>query len=114
MLRDQLLGRLQTIMSQGSLALRTLEVTPQTPGTVLTAKAAVQALKIQLEQEYARTSPERVQKSMTIFELSVYAPTIEEAWKGSGFSRLRLDGEPNKKWIDALEAVVYTAGKYIS
>ncbi len=48
---------------------------------------------------------------MTMFELSIYAPTIEEAWRRSGISRLRLEAEPNKRWIDA---IVYTAGKYTS
>lgn len=114
MLREQLLERLQSIMSQGNLALRTLEAKPQTEETIQSARFIVQSLRNELEAEFARTSPERVQKAMTIFELSVYAPTIEEAWRGSGISRLRLEAEPNKRWIDAIEAVVYTAGKYTS
>ncbi len=48
----------------------------------------------------------------TMFELRVFGQAIEETWKGSGISRLRLEAEPSKKWVDALEAVVYTAGKY--
>jgi hypothetical protein len=114
MLREQLLERLHAIMNQGNLALRTLETKPQTPETVDAARTVVQFLRNDLEREFSRTCPERVQRAMTMFELSVYAPTIEEAWKGSGISRLRLDAEPSKKWIEALEAVVYTAGKYIS
>ena len=112
MLREHLLERLNTIMSQGNLALRTLETKPQTPETVQAARTVVQSLRNDLKREFVRTSPERVQRAMTMFELSVYAPTIEEAWKGSGISRLKLDAEPSKKWVEALEAVVYTAGKY--
>jgi hypothetical protein len=51
---------------------------------------------------------------MTIFEMSVYAPTIEEAWKHSGIGRLKIEGRPNDKWKDVLESIVYTAGKYTS
>ena len=29
---------------------------------------------------------------MSIFELSIYSPTIEETWKDSGIRRLKLDG----------------------
>jgi hypothetical protein len=31
---------------------------------------------------------------MTIFELSIYSPTIEETWKDSGITRLKIDGFP--------------------
>jgi hypothetical protein len=61
-----------------------------------------------------RTSPERAQKAMTLFELSVYAPTIEEALKESGIGRLKVENSPTPKWADALESVVYTADKYIA
>ena len=57
--------------------------------------------------------PERVQKTMTMFELSVYSPTIEEVWRNSGISRLKIDGIPDRKWQEPLEAVVYNAGKYL-
>lgn len=33
----------------------------------------------ELQREYSRMLPEPVQKTMTMFELSVYSPTIEEA-----------------------------------
>jgi hypothetical protein len=71
-------------------------------------------LRNELQDEFLRTSPERVQKQMTVFEMSVYAPTIEEAWKQSGVSRLKIDGRPTKKWADVLESIVYTACKYTS
>jgi hypothetical protein len=48
---------------------------------------------------------------MTILELSVYAPTIEEAWKQSGINQLKLDSFPTEKGSEVLEAVVYTACK---
>jgi hypothetical protein len=71
-------------------------------------------LRNELRAELQRTSPERVQRQMTIFEMSVYAPTIEEAWKHSGIGRLKIEGRPNDKWKDVLESIVYTAGKYTS
>ena len=51
---------------------------------------------------------------MSVFELSVYSPTIEETWKNSGISRLKVDGTLDHKWQEPLEAVVYNAGKYLS
>jgi hypothetical protein len=57
---------------------------------------------------------ERAQKAMSMFELSVYSPTIEETWKKSGISRLKTDGTLDQKWQEPLEAVVYNAGKYLS
>ena len=47
-------------------------------------------------------------------ELNVYSPTIEETWKKSGISRLKIDGPLDQKWQEPLEAVVYNAGKYQS
>jgi hypothetical protein len=51
---------------------------------------------------------------MSVFELTVYSPTIEETWKTSGISRLKIDGVLYHKWQDPLEAVVYNAGKHLS
>jgi hypothetical protein len=71
-------------------------------------------LKNELETECRRMLPERVQRAMTLFELSVYSPTIEEAWTGTGIRRLRTDGTPSQKWYEPLEAVIYKVGKYVS
>ncbi|WP_125487296.1 hypothetical protein [Edaphobacter aggregans] len=59
-------------------------------------------------------SPERAQRTMSVFELIVYSPTIEETWKKSRISRLKIDGVPDKKWQHPLEAVIYNAGKCLS
>jgi hypothetical protein len=59
-------------------------------------------------------SPEGVQKTMTMFELSIYSPTIEEAWTDTCISRLKVDAAPGPKWIDPLEAMVYPAGMYLA
>ena len=58
--------------------------------------------------------PAGVQKTMTLFERSLYSPTIDETWKSSGISRLKIDGIPDVRWQKPLEAVVYNAGKYMS
>jgi len=71
------------------------------------------SLKDELQAEYKRMSPERVQRSLTMLEISVYSPTIEEAWADTGISRLRIDTEPNHRWYEVLEAVCYKAAKYI-
>jgi hypothetical protein len=51
---------------------------------------------------------------MTIFEVSVYAPTVEEAWKDSGINRLGLDGPITSKWAEVMESILYTVCKYVS
>jgi len=113
MKQDELLQRLQTISDRGNQAISMLEITPRTTQAEAEARRITAWLKNELQREFLRTYPERAQKAMTIFELSVYAPTIEEAWKQSGISRLKVEGVPTKKWTKALEAVVYTACKYI-
>jgi hypothetical protein len=71
-------------------------------------------LKRSLQEEYDRIIPERTQKSMTLFEMTVYSPTIEEVWKETGISRLKVDGRITKKWREVFEAVVYETSKYVS
>ena len=114
MRRDDLLQRLKRIQEQGSGALRALEATPRTPATEAEARTAVTWIKSELHEEFLRTSPERAQKGVTLFEVSVYAPTVEEAWKDSGISRLRVDGPITSRWDGTMEAVLYTVCKYVS
>jgi hypothetical protein len=51
---------------------------------------------------------------MSVFELSVYSPTIEETWKKSGIGRLKIERSLDRKWQECLETVVYNAGKHLS
>ena len=77
-------------------------------------RSLAQWIKDELRNEYDRMSPERAQRTVSVFELTVYSPTIEETWKRSGISRLKTDGVLDQKWQEPLEAVVYNAGKYLS
>lgn len=113
MTREETLQRLQVIRDKGSRALRLLESKPLTDAALAEIQSLARWLKEELQTEYKRTLPEGVQKTMTMFELSVYSPTIEETWKHSGISRLRIDDVPDQRWQEPLEAVVYTAGKYL-
>ena len=114
MTRDDLLQRLKRIQEQGSGALRALEAAPRTSTTEAEARIAAAWIKSELHQEFLRTFPERTQKGMTLFEVSVYAPTVEEAWKDSGISRLRLDGPITPRWAEVMESILYTVCKYVS
>ena len=114
MTRDDLLQRLKRIQEQGSGALRALEAVPRTSATEAEVRTAAAWIKSELHQEFLRTSPERAQKGMTLFEVSVYSPTVEEAWKDSGISRLRLDGPITSRWIEVMESILYTVCKYVS
>lgn len=93
--------------------MKLLESKPLSVNTQTEIRHLARWIKEELHNEYIRTSPERVQKNMSVFELSVYSPTIEETWKKSGISRLKIDGTLDGKWQDRLEAVVYNAGKYL-
>jgi hypothetical protein len=114
MTRDEALQRLQTIKDKGNQALRLLELKPLSAAAQAEIQSLTAWLKGELQREYSRMLPERVQKTITMFELSIYSPTIEEAWKESGISRLKIDGVPDQKWQEPLETVVYNADKYLS
>jgi hypothetical protein len=114
MTRTKILQRLQTIKDKGTQALKLLESTPISVEAQAEIRSLAQWIKDELHNEYDRMSPERAQRTMSVFELTVYSPAIEETWKTSGISRLKIDGVLDHKWQEPLEAVVYNAGKYLS
>jgi hypothetical protein len=114
MTRHEGLQRLQKISSNGLRILQHLEVLPSTAANETELRLLAAALKTELQEEYERTLPESSQKGMTLFELTVYSPTIEEAWKQTGISRLKLDGAISDRWRETFEAVVYKTSKYVS
>ncbi len=114
MKRDELIVRLQTIRAQATRALVLLQSQPLNPDAQKEVQQLAAWLKSELQNECKRMAPERIQRSMTIFELSVYSPTIEEAWTESGISRLKTDAAPNQRWHEVIEAVCYTAAKYLN
>ena len=113
MTRAEVLLRLQTIKEKGTRALRLLESRPFSVAGEAEIRSLTQWIKDELHNEYHRMLPERAQKAMSLFERSVYSPTIEETWKKSGINRLKTDGVPDQKWQEPLEAVIYNAGKYL-
>ena len=78
MTRDEILQRLQTIKDKGNRALRLLESKPLSSAAQAEIQSLARGIKEELQREYDRMLPERVQRTMTMFELSVYSPTIEE------------------------------------
>jgi hypothetical protein len=114
MTRTEILQRLQTIKDKGTQALKLLESMPFSVDAQAEIRSLAQWIKDELHNEYDRMSPERAQRTMSVFELTVYSPTIEETWKRSGINRLKIDGVLDQKWQEPLEAVVYNAGKYLS
>jgi hypothetical protein len=103
MTRDEILQRLQTIKDKGTRALRLLESKPLSAAAQIEIQNLARGIKEELQSEYDRMLPERVQRTMTMFELSVYSPTIEETWKDSGISRLKVDAVPDQRWQEPLE-----------
>ncbi|MGF7179015.1 hypothetical protein [Tunturiibacter psychrotolerans] len=114
MTRAEILQRLQAIRDKGAQALGLLELVPIPVGTEYEIRALVNWIKEELHNEHIRMLPVRAQKTMSVFELSIYSPTIEENWKKSGISRLKVDGAIDRRWQESLESVVYNAGKYLS
>src|ERR1700722_1363940 len=114
MKRDEAIQRLQAIKSQGLQVLRLLEEKPRSAASDAEIRNRTAQLRGELESEYARTLPTRVQKSMSIFELSIYSPTIEETWKDTGIRRLKVEGAIDRNWSEVFEAVVYKISKYLA
>ncbi len=106
--------RLQTISRDAGWLLRHLEEQPRTAAQEIGLRQLAAALKKSLQEEHDRIIPERTQKKMTLFELTVYSPTIEEVWKESGISRLKLDGTISHRCREVFEAVAYKTSKYTS
>jgi sugar-specific transcriptional regulator TrmB len=86
------LQRLQTIKDKATRALRLLESKPLSVATQGEIRNLAQWIKDELRNEHDRMLLVRTQKTMSMFELSIYSPTIEETWKKSGISRLNTDG----------------------
>jgi hypothetical protein len=107
MTRLEVLQRLQNIDSKAKRALDLLQVQPVSTA----ALAELQRLKDELHSEYTRISTERVQRTMTMFELSVYLPTIREAFTDSGIGQLKVDSTPARTWLQPLEVVIDRASK---
>jgi hypothetical protein len=112
MTRSEIMQRLQTIKNKGIQALKLLESEPSR--SIHRLKFGAWPNGSKKSCEYNRMLPERAQKTMSVFELSVYSPTIEETWKKSGIGRLKIHGTLDKRWQEPLEAVVYNAGKYLT
>src|SRR3981189_3563842 len=106
--------RLQTIGSDAVRLLPPLEQQPCPSAQETELRQLAAALKKSLQEEYDRIVPERTRKKMTLFELTVYSPTIEEVWKETGISRLKIEGAISRRWQEAFEAVAYKTSKYIS
>lgn len=114
MTKDEASRKLQQMGTLCSEILELMEPLPPDSVAELIVRSRTDALKQELEAEYLRTQPESVQRSMTIFELSVYAPTIEEAWKKSGIRRLKVDGKIDWRWKEVIESVAYKVLKYLA
>lgn len=114
MTKEEATRRLRLIGTQCSEILRLLEQLPANPAADAAIRSHTADLKQGLESEYIRTQPERAQRSMTIFELSVYAPTIDEVWKKSGIRRLKVEGKFDWKWKEVIEAVAYKVSQYLA
>jgi ABC-type transporter Mla MlaB component len=111
MTRLEVLQRLQNIDSKAKRALDLLQVQPVSTAALAELRSLVQWLKDELHSEYTRISTERVQRTMTMFELSVYLPTIREAFTDSGIGQLNVDSTPARTWLQPLEVVIDRASK---
>ena len=113
MTREEVLHKLREISNCGTELLPRLDRRPLDQENEAAMRVLAQAVQDELRGEYERMLPERVQRTLTLFEISVYSPTIDEAWKGTGVSRLKVDGAIIGEWQEVFEAVVYKLTKYL-
>src|ERR1700731_2188443 len=106
MTRTEILQRLQTIKEKGTQALRLLESKPLSVDTKTEIRNLAQWIKEELHNKPNRMLSGGAQKTMPLFELSVYSPTIEDTWKKSVISRLKIGAPLDQKSPEPLEAVV--------
>jgi hypothetical protein len=112
MTKEQAANRLQNLQDCAASAMRLLESASRTTGVENDLRELAKTLRQELGDEYDRVVSSREQRSMTMFELSVYVPSIEDAWTKSKIKRLKVDQPPNESWSDSLEAVLYHLSKY--
>jgi hypothetical protein len=79
MTREEVLHKLREISNCGTELLRRLDRSPLDQESEAALRVLAQAVQDELRGEYERMLPERVQKTLTVFEISVYSPTIDEA-----------------------------------
>ena len=113
MTRVEVLQRLENIRSKAKRALDLLQAQPLPTAAQAEIRSLVHWLNDELHSECTRISTERVQKTMTMFELSVYLPTIREALTDSGIGQLKVDSTPGRTWFRPLEVVVARASKHL-
>jgi len=114
MTRQEALQKLETTKSNSLRVLCLLETVPRTSESDREIRDLTALLKVELQTEYEGMLPEGVQKKLSMFDISIYSPTIEETWRGRGISRLKTDGVINGRWSEVLESIVYNTSKYIS
>ena len=114
MTRQEGLERLREVSGNCLRILHHLEESLQKGSSEEKVHELAGVVKTQLQLEYDRILPERNQKKITLFELTVYSPTIEEVWTETGISRLKIDGTVSKRWREVFEAVAYKLSKYTS
>jgi hypothetical protein len=113
MTRVEVRQRLQKVRSKAKRALDLLQAQPVPTAAQAEIRSLVQWHNNELHSECTRNSTERVQKTMTMFELSVYLPTIREALTDSGIGQLKVDSTPGRTWFQPLEVVVARASKHL-
>lgn len=113
MTQEQVIDRLLHLQNRAAAALKLLESAALSKGAEETVRQLIGDLRQELGDEYERVISNQIQRSMTMFELSVYVPSIEDAWTKSRIKRVKIDQTPNAGWNDSLEAVLYHLSKYI-
>ena len=110
--RQEVLTKLEAIRTKCRRVLLLLETpSPASEGEI---RELTSDVKAELRAEYERMLPERVQRQLSLFEISVYSPTIDEAWSGTGISRLKTDGAITPRWSEVLASIAYSTSKYVS
>ncbi len=114
MTRDSILQKLQSIRDRCTEALLLLETTPLSAESQSQVQAIVLELQRELWSEYDRIRSSRGQKTLSLFELSAYSPSVSEAWTRSGIEFLDASAEPDQRWEKTIKALALVAERHLA
>ena len=107
MKRHEVLQKLHHIGMRGTDLLHRIESNPRTDEAEAELRELAQAIQGELRDEYERMHADQWTNSLTVFEISVYSPTICRMWKDTVINGLDVHAEIGAKWQEVFAAIIH-------